>query len=168
LSVLESEGTIEAMDFDLIISVLRALGAKGVRYRIVGGVALNLQGLARATVDLDIFVSPDDDNIARLRAALQSVFADPEIDQITAEDLRGRYPAIQYVPPSGSFHIDILARLGEAFTFDQIDFEELEVEGVVVPVATPRMLYTMKKDTVRLQDRADADRLRRHYHLDED
>jgi hypothetical protein len=30
------------------------------------------------------------------------------------------------------------------------------------------MLYKMKKDTVRLQDRADAERLRREFHLEED
>jgi hypothetical protein len=35
-------------------------------------------------------------------------------------------------------------------------------------VATARMLYRMKKDTVRLQDRADAERLRQHFGLDEE
>jgi len=156
------------MEFELILKVLRALADEQVRYRIVGGVALNFWGLARATVDLDIFVAPDEANIARLRAALDAVFNDPEIDQITAGDLSGAYPAIQYVPPDGPFHIDILARLGERFTFEDIESEELEVEGVPVHVATPRMLYRMKKDTVRLQDRADADRLRKHYQLEDE
>jgi hypothetical protein len=87
---------------------------------------------------------------------------------LVAQDLRGRYPAIQYVPPTGSFHIDILARVGESFAFGDIECEELEVEGIPVQVATPRMLYKMKKDTIRLQDRADAERLRQHYHLGED
>ena len=156
------------MDFDLVLKILRALADEGVRYRIVGGVALNFWGLARATVDLDIFVAPDETNIARLRAALKAVFDDPEIDQITGADLSGAYPAIQYVPPEGPFHIDILARLGELFSFEDIESEELEIDGVPVHVATPRMLYRMKKDTVRLQDKADAERLRRHYRLDEE
>jgi len=30
-----------------------------------------------------------------------------------------------------------------------------------------RALYRMKKDTVRLQDRADADRLRRHFAVED-
>jgi hypothetical protein len=29
------------------------------------------------------------------------------------------------------------------------------------------MLYRMKKDTVRLQDKADAERLRRHFHFED-
>ena len=75
---------------------------------------------------------------------------------------------MQYLPPDGTFSIDILARLGTAFDFAAIEFEETEVDGIPVPVATPRMLYRMKKDTVRLQDRADAERLRREFHLEDE
>jgi hypothetical protein len=149
------------------MAVLRALAREGVRYKVVGGVALNLVGLPRATQDLDLFVASDEENVGRLRAALRSVFNDPEIDGISASDLAGDYPAIQYVPPSGRFHIDILSRLGEAFTFEDIECEERLVEGLPVPVATPRMLFRMKKDTVRPQDRADADRLRRQFKIEE-
>lgn len=138
-----------------------------MRYKVVGAVALNFLGLPRATQDLDIFVAADEANVQRLRKALHSVFDDPSIDEITSGDLLGLYPAIQYVPPAGTFHIDILHRLGEAFGFDGIEVEEIEVEGIRVPVATPQMLYRMKKDTVRLQDKADADRLRRQFKLEE-
>lgn len=37
-----------------------------------------------------------------------------------------------------------------------------------VTVVTPRMLYRMKKDTVRPQDRADAHALRLRFQLPED
>jgi hypothetical protein len=155
------------VDADAIISVFRALAREGVRYKVVGAVALNLVGLPRATRDLDLFVASDEENVRRLRAALQLVFNDPEIEGISAADLAGDYPAIQYIPPSGTFHIDILSRLGGAFTFDDIESEVRLVEGLRVPVATPRMLFRMKKDTIRPQDRADADRLRRQFKLEE-
>jgi len=155
------------MNADLVIAVLQALEKEEVRYKVVGGVALNLLGLARATQDLDIFVACDEENVARLRTALHSVFEDPEIDEISARDLRGRYPAIQYIPPSGNFHIDILSRLGEAFSYEEIETEDRMVEGVKVPVATARMLYRMKKDTVRMQDQADATRLRRYFDVED-
>ncbi len=121
----------------------------------------------KSPILLDIFVAADEENVHRLRKALHSVFDDPSIDEISAADLSGQYPAIQYVPPSGTFHIDILSRLGEAFGFDDIEVEDRNVEGISVPVATPRMLYRMKKDTVRLQDKADADRLRRQFKLED-
>ena len=156
------------MDLDVVLSLLRALAVGKVQYVLIGGVALNLHGLARATADIDLFVAPDADNVAKLRTALNAVFSDPEISNIKSEDLMGAYPAIQYVPPSGGFHIDILARLGEAFAFSDIESEEREIDGVLVTLATPRMLYRMKKDTVRLQDRADAERLRRNFKLEEE
>jgi len=152
---------------EAVIAVLRALEREGVRYKVVGAVALALVGLPRATQDLDIFVAADEDNVARLRAALRSVFDDPEIAAITSADLAGDYPAVQYIPPTGAFHIDILSRLGEAFCFDDIEVEERVVEGIRIPVATPRMLFRMKRGTVRPQDRADADRLRRHFNLED-
>jgi hypothetical protein len=155
------------VDTDTIMAVFRALAREGVRYKVVGAVALNLVGLPRATQDLDLFVAADEANVGRLRAALRSVFDDPEIDGISAADLAGDYPAIQYVPPSGRFHIDILSRLGEAFAFEDIECEDRLVEGIRVPVATPRMLFRMKKDTVRPQDHADADRLRRQFKIEE-
>jgi hypothetical protein len=45
---------------------------------------------------------------------------------------------------------------------------EREVEDVHIRVATPRMLYRMKKDTVRPQDRVDAEALRQHFNLDDE
>ena len=154
------------MEFDDLVELLRALERAKVRYAVVGAVALNFHGLARATADIDLFVSPDEENVERLKAALKSIFSDPEIEGICYEDFAGTYPTIQYVPPSGTYHIDILTRLGEAFSFEDIETQEMEFEGVRVRVATPRMLYRMKKDTVRIQDRADAERLRKRFNLE--
>jgi len=41
-------------------------------------------------------------------------------------------------------------------------------EDIVATVVTPRTLYRMKKDTVRLKDRADAEMLRRRFNLGSD
>jgi hypothetical protein len=157
----------ERVDFERLQALLRALEQHGVRYAIFGAVALNIHGLARFTEDLDIFLAPDAENIARLRAALMAVFADPDIEQITAADLLGSYPAIQYVPPDGAFHLDIVTRLGEAFRFADLETERARFGELMVTVVTPRTLYAMKKDTVRLKDRADAEMLRARFNLGE-
>jgi hypothetical protein len=146
---------------------LTALEKEGVQYVVFGAVALALHGLPRATEDLDIFVAPERDNIERLKAALRSVFDDPCIDEITAEDLLGDYPAVQYVPPSGNFHIDVLTRLGELFDFANLVSERVDFDGVSVSVVTPEMLYRMKKGTVRPRDWGDAQRIARRFGLKE-
>jgi hypothetical protein len=155
------------MDFDVLKRVLAALEARGVRYAIFGAIALNLHGLARATEDLDLFVEADVSNIARLRQALGDVIDDPDIESITSEDLLGDYPAVQYFPPGGGFHIDILTRLGEAFQFADLETERVPYDDLTVTVVTPRMLYRMKRDTGRLKDKADAAILRQQFDLDE-
>ena len=156
------------MNFEEAKQVLAAFERLGVRYVLVGSMAMAVQGLVRATRDIDFFVSPDPDNVERLKIALKSVFADPSIDEISAGDLAGEYPAIQYVPPHGDFSLDILARLGEMFQFETLEAEDLLVDGIRVRVATPRMLYRMKKDTVRPQDRVDAAALRQRFHLEDE
>ena len=156
------------MDYDQTREVLSAFEREGVEYVIFGAVALNLQGLARATEDLDVFVAPTDENVRRLRAALMSVFDDPHIEEITAEDLLGDYPAVQYVPPDGPFHIDILTRLGEAWSFEDLESERIDFDGLEVSVVTPATLYKMKKSTVRPRDQADAERLRRRFGFEDE
>lgn len=156
------------MDFDKLLSFLRALRERAVDYVLVGAVGMTVHGIVRATQDVDLFVRPEEDNIARLRAALRSVFPDDaSIDEITAKDLAGDYPAMRYVSPDGSMQLDILARLGDVFAYEDLVFEERAYEGVTVRVATPQTLFRMKKDTVRLQDRADAQRLKDEFGLEE-
>jgi hypothetical protein len=77
------------VDYQTVKRVLAALEERHVHYAIFGAVALNLHGLARFTEDLDIFVAPDADNVSRLKEALNSVFHDPEIENIRADELQG-------------------------------------------------------------------------------
>jgi hypothetical protein len=157
-----------SMQADPVVRVLEALERERVRYAVVGAVAVNVHGLPRFTEDLDIFVAPERENVEALKRALRSVFDDPSIDEISADDLLGDYPAVQYVPPEGAFYVDILTRLGEAFRFEGLETQRLPFEGLLVTVVTPRQLYLMKKDTVRPRDRMDAEALRRKFGLPDD
>ena len=156
------------MTFEEAKEILAALDREGVRYVLVGSMAMAAQGLVRATRDMDFFVSPDPENVERLKKALMSVFDDPRINEIAAEDLGGAYPAIEYVPPHGRYSMDIVARLGEAFRYEDLESEEMLIDGIRVQVATPRMLWRMKKDTVRPRDRVDAEAIRREFDLEEE
>jgi len=137
-------------------AIFRALREQRVEYAVFGAVALGLHGLARATADLDLFVRPDADNIERLKSALRSVLDDPNIDEISADDLCGDYPAVRYVPPDG-FGLDVLTRLGDAFRYEDLEIEEKDYEGDPVRVVTARTLWLMKRNTTRPTDRFDAD-----------
>ncbi len=155
------------MDFDKVLSVIREMNREGVDYITFGALALNLHGIVRATTDADFFIKPDRDNIERLKRALRSVWNDPQIDEITADDLLGDYPSITYGPPEEAFAIDFLTRLGEVYSFDNLPSEVVDVVGIPVRVVTARKLYEMKRNTVRLKDKADCVALNEKFHFEE-
>lgn len=155
------------MNFDTFLALARALEARQVDYVLVGGMALAAHGLLRATEDIDLFVATDEGNVERLRAALRSVWDDPEIEGIQAADLAGEYPTVRYGPPDDSCVVDIIARLGTEIAYQDLEVETRLVEGVPVRVATPRTLYRMKRDTVRPIDQADAAALRDRFGLED-
>jgi len=155
------------MDFDKILSLIRAMNSEGVEYITFGAVALNLHGIVRATTDVDFFIKPERSNIERLQRALRDVWDDPHISEITADDLLGEYPSITYAPPEESFAIDFLTRLGEAYFFDTLPSEIIEVEGIPIRVVTAAKLYEMKRNTVRVKDKADCIALNEKFHFEE-
>ncbi len=155
------------MDEKHVLKILRAFEAWHVEYKLVGAIAMHVQGIVRATQDIDFFVRPVESNVERIRQALGSLWDDSSLAEITAADLAGESSTIRYAPPGEEFVIDLISRLGEAFDFESIEVESLVMDGVSIRVATPRMLFAMKHATLRLQDRADAEALRQKFGLED-
>jgi hypothetical protein len=85
----------------------------------------------RATEGIDVFVRPEPENVEKLKAALRSLWDDPEIEGIRVQDF-GDYPTLRYGPPEEDLVIDVLTRLGTAFSFDDLEWERVSIEGVAV------------------------------------
>lgn len=60
-------------------AVVRAFEAAGVRYLVAGGLAVNAHGVQRYTVDLDLVVQLQPDNVAAAFAALASLGYRPAV-----------------------------------------------------------------------------------------
>ena len=140
--------------FNRFMEILDALENEKVEYILIGGFAMILYGLPRITEDIDLFINHNEDNIIRLKNALLSVFNDESIAEINSE-MFNDYPVIRYGSPDG-FYIDILCGLGEAFSYNDLNFIEKKFEGHTVRIATLETLYAMKSDTVRPIDKEDA------------
>ncbi|HEX7677507.1 MAG TPA: nucleotidyl transferase AbiEii/AbiGii toxin family protein [Thermoanaerobaculia bacterium] len=153
------------IDFNRVLSIVEAFNREGVEYKVCGGVAMNFHGLPRTTEDVDFFVAPSPENLARIKRALRSIWDDPDLDEIQDDDMIGDYPNFTYEPPDEPFGIDLLSRLGEAFTYDDLEAQTLEIRGVPVRFVTAETLYRMKYDTVRPIDKIDAMRLRKKFGL---
>lgn len=66
---------------------------------------------------------------------------------------------MQYGPPGVDFTIDIVGRLGDAFRFEDLVIDRVAFGATNIAVVSAETLYRMKRDTVRLRDRDDAQRL---------
>ena len=153
------------MDVSEILRVLESFAEHEVEYILVGGVALNLHGIGRPTEDIDFFIRPTPDNVSRIKQALRAVYDDDSIEEISADDLSGKYPTVRYGPPHGAFYIDLISRLGEFASFEDLKAEDADFRGIAVRLATPETLYWLKKGTVRSRDRADAEALREKFNI---
>jgi hypothetical protein len=154
-----------SLDFDKLLQISEAFNRESVEYIVVGGGAVNLHGISRYTEDLDFFIRPTVENVERAKRALRTIWDDPSIDEIDAEEISREFPTVRYGPPDVDYFIDLMSGIGEVFRYDDLEAEIHDVEGVSVRVATPLTLYRMKHDTVRPKDRMDADLLRRKFDL---
>jgi len=156
------------MDRDELLRVLRAFEAEGLEYVLIGATAMGFHGLVRATEDIDLIVRATPENLTRLRRSLQTAYPDdPHIEQIRDADLLGEYPSVRYYPPTGDLFLDVMTRLGDSASYDTVEAETKEIEGIRVRVATPAALFRLKRDTIRPLDHQDAAALARRFHLKE-
>lgn len=157
------------MGRDEILRVLQALDDAGVDYVLIGGMALGFHGIVRATEDMDLLVRASRENIRRLQIALRDAYAgDPNVEEIRADDLLGDYPAVRYYPPSGDLYFDLMTKLDKMETFETVEAETKEVDGVPVTLATPAALHRLEKGAVRAVGWQDAAMLRDRFSLAED
>lgn len=139
--------------FDKFLKIIDALEKEKVDYLLIGGFAMVLYGMPRATQDIDIFIKCREENIERLQRALYSVFNNKNVFEITFSELQN-YPVIRYGAEEG-YYVDILANIGTAFSFEDLMFEELNVEGHKIKIASVESLYKLKENTLRAIDKSD-------------
>lgn len=61
---------------------------------------------------------------------------------------------IRYGSDEG-FFIDVLSKIGDAFSYDDLSFTEMKIEGHTVRIATVDTLYRLKEKTLRAIDQND-------------
>jgi|CXWL01.1.fsa_nt_gi hypothetical protein len=155
------------------LELFRALDQEKVRYLLVGGMAVNLHGAERMTMDIDLMVDLDPENLPRFLAAARALslkpanlpvrieqLCDPDTVRIWVEErhmlaMQLRGPALE--APS----VDILLRTAVAFEDAYLRRHAMTVEGVPVSVIAVRDLIALKEAAGRKVDRSDIQALHR-------
>jgi hypothetical protein len=149
-------GYSRAPELEDLVALCRSLEAEGVRYLLIGGFAVILQGYVRATKDVDLLVDPAPENVQALRRAL-AVLPDNAAAALADDEIE-RYVVVRI---ADEIVVDLM---GSAcgITWEQAvqhEIDTFDLNGVRVPVASKDLLIRMK-DTVRESDAADVRFLR--------
>lgn len=155
-------------DFGAIFS---ALSSGGVRYLVVGGVAVVLHGHTRFTSDVDLVVALDEENVRRAIEALRTLGYRPRapVDPLGFADAETRRGWIEeknlmvfslWSPSHPGTEVDLFVE--EPFDFDRAFARALRVEmgGIIVSVAAVEELVSLKQRAGRPKDLEDIAELR--------
>jgi hypothetical protein len=133
-----------------LLGLCRELNARRAKYMVIGGMAMIQAGFVRGTEDIDLLIDSSHENQAAVRKALE-ILPDKAIHQLREGDLE-RYVVVRV---ADEIVIDLLLSAG-GVTYSEAQSESLTVNvgGVSIPFASPRLLLRMKQ-TGREKDSLD-------------
>lgn len=141
-------------------AALRDLNECGVRYVVVGGLAVIRHGVVRGTKDVDIAVAMDDDNLAQLEQLVERWHAtNPDGTPLrTATLVAGGMLALR----TPHCLVDILSEQLLPASFDDVRAraDVKRIDGVEAAICSFDDLVAMKRATGRGTDLVDLERLR--------
>lgn len=159
------------MKLSSLKAVCNALEQAGVRYLVAGGVAVVAHGYPRMTMDLDLVVQLNVDNIKAALKALEKQGYRPSAP-ITADDFADTAKREQWIREKGMRVLNLFSNLypetqvdlfaAEPFDFEQEYENALRAEldpGLLVPIISIPTLISMKKGTGRTLDNEDVRQL---------
>ena len=133
-----------------LIALCRGLNAQGARYCVIGGIAMAHFGSVRPTKDIDLLVDASEDNVRRVRDALQAL-PDGAARDLRLTDL-AEYTVVRV---ADEIVVDLLGKAC-GLTLDDLEdrLEVADYDGVSIPFASPEALNDTKA-TVRPHDADD-------------
>lgn len=132
---------------------LKRLNDAGVRYVLIGGQAMRLEGMPRTSMDWDLYVPPRDSrNMDLINSTLEDVLDVPVVELGS----RGENAVQTYQTPEGilQFHLGGPGLPPFDKAFERACKREL-AEGVQVPCLATEDLLTAKERVNRPQDQDD-------------
>ncbi|GGI27197.1 nucleotidyltransferase [Pedobacter mendelii] len=129
-----------------------------VDFIVIGGYAVIFHGYARTTGDIDIWLSPTNDNKVKLLEVFKTMdFFEADLQPIIDMDFTGYFVFSLWEEPE---KVDFITKI------NLVEFEEaskrkiiVEVDGLKIPFLHLDDLVLSKFNTGRLKDKADIEEL---------
>jgi predicted nucleotidyltransferase len=135
--------------------ILEDLNEAGVRYVLVGGIAMIRHGVVRATRDIDAVFEPTEENVDRIRELIDRWKATrPDGSPVRVDEIRADR-TIHLATPHGDLDLlsDRIAGISFARLHERADVKR--VDGVTAPICSLADLVALKRLAGRERDMAD-------------
>jgi hypothetical protein len=153
------------------LDLFRTLQEERVDYIVVGGLAINLHGVERATMDVDLVLAMDDANLRRFLSAATRLKLNPilpvpievlcDAKQLDAWVREKRLIAFSLHSVSPNLPtVDIIVRPAVPFNAMHRNRIEKDIGGVRFNLASIEDLIALKTGTGRKQDASDIEALK--------
>jgi predicted nucleotidyltransferase len=141
--------------------LLVLLAKADVRFIVVGGIAVSIQGYVRLTEDVDLLLEDSPQNVQRLLQTLAG-YGEGFARELSAADFTDEEGAIRIVEEAEQCQIDLFTRMsGRRYMDVHEDADRFEIGGYEIAVASKASLIGWKAKSVREKDQFDALALRR-------
>ncbi len=151
--------------------VLREFQKQKVKYVLIGGIAFNLLGGYRNTLDMDILVEMSDENLFKVVNILkkEGYHVKQPVDPIMIADKKTRYDWIKnknmkafnfYKNETSYEEVDIVIDSPVDFKEAIRDAVRVKVSGLILKVISPRKFIKMKKYSGRDKDLKDIEEIK--------
>lgn len=148
-----------------VLDVVAELSRRKIKFALVGGYALALHGIVRATMDVDIVIGLTPKALLEAEAALTALgltsripVKASEVAEFRREYIENRnliaWSFVDFKNPTRQ--VDLLIVLG----VDDIDVEKVSFGGKSIPVASLEDLLKMKLVSNRPEDQSDIAKIR--------
>ena len=131
-----------------------------VRFILVGGLAVSVQGYVRFTEDVDMLIDTEPANITRLLDTLAG-YGEGFARELTAADFTDEEGAIRIVEESEQCQIDIFTRMsGQRYDDLARHADAFKVANREILCASKPSLIALKETSHREKDKIDAQALK--------
>lgn len=154
------------------LHLFKALKAHNIDYLLVGGLAMNLHGVPRMTMDVDLVISLDSGNIAKLASLAKELGLYPNVP-VKLEDLADANKRDALLAEKNLIALSLISSTPATPTVDivihhPLDFQKAfanavqrDISGTPVMLACIEDMITLKKAAGRAQDLSDITHLER-------
>ena len=138
-----------------LLALCAELNRLEAKYLVIGGLAMNIHGLIRATDDVDFLIEDSLENQARVKEALK-ILPERAIEELGDDDIRD-YTVVRV---NDEITVDIMtSACGVGYEQAKSEIKTKTLNGVAVPYAS-RQLMIQTKQGFREKDKADLSYLK--------